>query len=294
MACPNPIPGWFSKNVNPSGKRSVVFNLRDGILDLPVQVPCGKCIHCRLDKAQAWAVRMTHEASLHTENSFITLTYSDENLPKDLGLSVRDTQLFLKKLRKKISPKKIRYFLCGEYGSETFRPHYHAIIFGHDFKDKILFDNKNGHKIYVSEQLDKLWNKGFSTIGDVSFDSAGYVARYATKKILGPSAKDYYGDLQPEFSNMSKRPYGIGEEWFRKYYKDVYPDDFVVMNGRKIQPPRYYDKLLEIIDPELSRLVKAGRIRAQKEKQKNIDSQPSKLSRHKVKLAQSSHLKRGN
>jgi len=196
-------------------------------------------------------MRCLHEAKLHENNCFITLTYSDEHLPNDRSLHYRDFQLFMKKLRKKFGSK-IRFYMCGEYGEKFDRPHFHACIFGFDFPDRKYWKQTgSGSKLYRSEELEKLWKYGFSSIGDVNFESAAYVARYIMKKVTGQGKHDQhykFTDLStgevleklPEFNKMSLKP-GIGYEWFKKYKSDVYPHDYVVINGRKVRPPKYYD-----------------------------------------------------
>lgn len=260
--------------------------------------PCGQCVGCRLDHAKEWAIRCSHEAQMHEENCFITLTYNDENLPKDRSIQKKVIQNFLKKLRKSLSPKQIRYFACGEYGEQTKRPHYHICLFGHDFEDKevLHYDSKRyrktwssgtDHTLYTSESLEKMWGNGFVTIGELTFESAGYVARYCMKKISGstPQAhqmrKEKYGDsLQPEFALMSRMP-GIGKEWIEKYWSDVYPKDFLTIKGIKMQPPRYYDSVYKRKNPESFEKIKAARIVKQDEiDQEEIRETYSKL-RHK-------------
>lgn len=236
-----------------------------------VPIPCGKCIGCRLEKARQWAVRCVHEAQMYPENSFITLTYNNENLPKDRNIQKRDLQLFFKRLRKALSPKEIRYYACGEYGDKMGRPHYHACLFNHDFEDKIMlrtgkvkpsglskFKPTRNHALYTSPVLEKIWKKGFVTIGELTFDSAGYVARYVTKKITGPPAAEHYQGRTPEFALMSRMP-GIGKPWLDKYFTDVYPKDFFTLNGVKNKPPRYYDDLLKKKNPRLHIKLKEAR-----------------------------------
>ena len=188
----------------------------------------------------------------------------------------------MKRLRKKISPKKIRYYVAGEYGKEQKdeetgevidklgRPHYHAIIFGHDFPDKKLHRIQRENKIYRSPTLEKLWPFGFSEIGNVTFASAGYVARYCMKKINGDQSQSHYEkidketgeviDRQPEYNDMSRRP-GIGKEWYDKYGKtDVHQnDEIITRDGKRIKTPKYYDKLLAKVDPETLKNIKECR-----------------------------------
>lgn len=232
--------------------------------------PCGGCIGCRLEKARQWAVRCVHEASLHENNSFITLTYNDENLPSDMSVSKREFQLFMKKLRKAISPTLVRFYACGEYGSKLSRPHYHACLFGYDFDDKVIhsintkgkpkrnISEKHSYKIYRSEQLESIWKKGFSTVGDLTMESAGYVARYCVKKITGEMAPGHYNGKAPEFSLMSRMP-GIGAEWLKKYMYDVYPKDYFTINGIKMGTTIYYDSLMKKLNPDMFAKVKERR-----------------------------------
>lgn len=243
MPCYHPLSAWYSKERNASGKRSIVFGLNEAYKDMPIQLPCGRCIGCRLEKARQWAVRCMHEAKLYEENCFVTLTYDDEHLPKDGGLVPEHFVLFMKRLRKRYGPG-IRFFHCGEYGEKTLRPHHHALLFNHNFADRRELRFHSGEsKLYSSSELDKLWPYGFASIGAVSFESAGYVARYSMKKVYGPGADDWYAGRKPEYLTMSRRP-GIGSEFIKKFRKDIYPSDEMVVNGVVTKPPRYYDDLV--------------------------------------------------
>ncbi len=202
-------------------------------------------------------MRCVHEASLHQDNCFITLTYNDEHLPNDQSVDVRHFQLFMKKLRKKYGPG-IRFFHCGEYGDKYGRPHYHACLFNHDFQDKTLWKTRNGEKLYISPSLSELWGQGFSTTGTLTFSSAAYVARYVTKKInaagpytriiINPKTGEVH-DVAPEYGTMSRGGRtslgGIGRDWIEQYQSETYPSDFIILKGVKMRPPRAYDKLLD-------------------------------------------------
>lgn len=250
MPCYSPLAGYYSRSINPTGKRSIVFNVREAIDDRKVPLPCGQCIGCRLERSRQWAIRCVHEASLYSHNSFITLTYNSSHLPLNNSLNKVEFPLFMKRLRKRFGPN-IRYFHCGEYGERSGRPHYHACLFNFDFRDKVPYKRVNGYTYYTSEVLSELWPQGFSTIGDLTFESAAYVARYVLKKITGPEALDHYtkydrksgeviSERLPEYTTMSRRP-GIGRPWLEKFLTDVYPEDFVVLRGKKLRPPKYYD-----------------------------------------------------
>jgi len=245
---------------------------------MPVKIPCGQCIGCRLEKSRQWALRCSHEATLHQNNCFITLTYNDANLPDNNSLSLNHFQLFMKRLRKKYGSN-IRFYHCGEYGDLNQRPHYHALLFNHDFNDKIHYKTSNENKYYISDSLSTLWPYGFSVVGDLTFESAAYVARYCLKKITGKSADEHYGDLKPEYATMSRRP-GIGQGWFQKFKSSVYPSDFIVKDGQKMKPPKYYDRQLEIIDEKEIRKIKSLRIQSSKKHSK--DNTPARLATREI------------
>lgn len=284
-----------------------MFSKSKGYVDLPVCVACGQCIGCRLERSRQWAIRCVHEAQMYDESAFITLTYDDKHLPEDRGLKKKDFQDFMKRLRKHIEPKKIRFYHCGEYGETTLRPHYHALIFGYDFRDKVDFkDGVNGDRIYTSKTLEDIWGYGFCTVGTVSFESAAYCARYVVKKITGDAAEEHYrrvdaetGEiyhLLPEYTTMSngggkEGKGGLGMEWLRRYGADVYPEGEMVLRGKVMQPPRYYDKLFELDDPKGMRKIKRERARVGIEHVEDQSYERLRV-REKVKKAQVGFLKR--
>ncbi len=225
-----------------------------------------------------------HEAQMHDDNCVITLTYDDPNLPAGGTLIKKDFQLFMKKLRDKIKPNKIRFYHCGEYGeldedigkpqleSRLGRPHYHAVIFGYQFNDLEIFEKKTTGDIYTSPELEKIWGKGFVTVMDLTLKSAGYVARYITKKINGDKKDEHYkkvceitGEIYPvqqEYSTMSNKP-GIAKGWWDKYKGDVFPsDDVIVLSSNSyhhVPTPKYYDNQLEKEQPKLYEIIKQER-----------------------------------
>lgn len=231
-----------------------------GTAGVPIQIPCNRCMGCRIQKVRMWSARMIHESRLYSDNSFITLSYSDAALPPGQTLVKRDVQLFVKRLRKALEPKKIRFFLCGEYGERTFRPHYHGIFFNYWPADAKREGSRDGHAFFSSESLARHWGLGFVDIGNVNADTCQYTAGYITKKITGPRASEHYqridaisGELisvEPEFALMSRRP-GIGRGWIENNLGDIYPADHTVLNGVPAKTPAYYDKVLKAKDPEL-------------------------------------------
>lgn len=257
---------------------------------MPVEVPCGQCIGCRLERSRQWAIRCVHEAQLHSENCFITLTYNNDHLPADGSLDVTHWQKFMKRLRKKYGDG-IRFFHCGEYGHQLGRPHYHACIFGFDFPDKVLWkQSPSGERLYRSASLESLWPFGYSSVGTLTFESAAYVARYIMKKHLGQGADDHYGGKKPEYTTMSRRP-GIAAGWFEKFKGDVYPSDEVILRGKAMKPPKYYDGLYEVLDPDAFEKMKVKRKKSAKIR--SADSTRDRLRvREKVKQSQIQKLVR--
>lgn len=235
------------------------------------QIPCGKCIECRLENARTWAIRCVHEAQIHPDNIFLTLTYRDENLPDKLYK--RDFQLFAKKLRKKITTDFIKQFgklnwsLCdqqqkkdllekikigimyvGEYGDRTKRPHWHAIIFNYAPSDKTYKRSTDtGDQVFTSKTLNDLWANGHTEFGSVTFESAGYVARYSAKKLIHGNDGTHQYDPVPGKSNHQ----AIGKRWLQKYWRDIFNYGQVILpNGQKSTIPRYYEKWLAKNQPE--------------------------------------------
>lgn len=218
-----------------------------------------------------------HEASLHEDNCFVTLTYDDEHLPPDGSLDRAAFPLFMKKLRK---VTKVRYLHCGEYGDTTLRPHYHACLFGFGFPDKVQTGERGGYPVSRSPLLERLWPEGHSEIGSLTFESASYVARYVCKKLsklryargdresflnaqeaLYSRVDPLTGELvqvEPEYATMSRNP-GIGAKWFDKYGSDVFPSDEVVSNGHPAPPPRYYLERLRASDPGAAEQISVRR-----------------------------------
>lgn len=258
MPCTCPIDVWPARPDAES--RRVVYSPQASYAGAKsLRIPCGQCLSCRLARSQDWAVRCVHEAQMHEVSSFITATYSDEHLPSDLSVSKREHELFGKRMRNAFGA--FRFFGAGEYGSHTQRPHYHYLLFGLEFPDRQLWKTTGaGMPLYRSELLEKVWQRGECLIGDVTFESAAYVARYCTKKVNSEErAAEVYarrlvdgnGDVvrewqvEPEFMLMSRRP-GIGSTWFDRFAGDCFPSDFLVVEGRKVAVPGYYlSKLAE-------------------------------------------------
>lgn len=233
---------------------------------------------------------------MHEQSSFLTLTFSDEHLPTDGGVHVRDLQLFMKRLRKAIAPTKVRYYACGEYGDNFGRPHYHVVLFGYGFPDKTIWrKSPSGHELYRSPLLESLWPFGNSEIGTVTAQSGAYVARYVLKKIGGAPADDHYtrphpitGELHrvpPEFALMSSRP-GIAGDWFDKFEGDVFPSDFLVIDARKVPVPKYFSEKLKGRNLDASRLREIDDLTPYRDKRRIESRTPQRVeNRTKERLA---------
>lgn len=234
--------------------RTASFNL-DGSINyskkhhnkqmVPFKLPCGKCVECLLERARDWSIRCLHESKNYAQNAFITLTYAPEHIPKDGKLNHYDFQLFMKRLLRDVKHP-VPFFMCGEYGEETARPHYHACLFGLDFDDKVEErENKHGDTIWSSKKLTEIWGLGHTELGSVTQKSAGYVARYILKK--------QHPDAPQGYQKMS-RTHAIGKSFIEKWYKDifVYSRGSVVLDdGTKTKVPRYYEKWLKKNQPDL-------------------------------------------
>lgn len=221
-----------------------------------IDLPCGQCIGCRMRRASDWELRVMHEASLHADNCFVTLTYGRDLCPPDMGLQHRDYQLFMKRVRKRFAMR-VRYYMCGEYGPVNLRPHYHACLFGVGFREDRTPAGKSGSGsvFYHSAELEALWGYGRVSVQDLTRETAGYCARYIMKKALGEAANAAYvregGVLvKPEYAAMSLKP-GIGAGWFDRFHRDVLPRDYVVSAGVRRRVPRYYDVLGRRMDGQM-------------------------------------------
>ena len=343
MACSSMLKGYVG---NGGG---IVFSKAKSVTKIPMEVPCGQCWSCRLARSREWATRLVKESTNWPEHqrTFITLTYNNENLPEDGSLKVEDYQNFMKSLRYyfsktvdgKLIPPKIKYFHCGEYGEtcktcntsyimhkesksgkqytgcDNFikglgRPHYHAILFGVTFDDLEEYKKtKSGELIYKSETLNQLWAKGFCSVGQVTFESCAYVARYIMKKITGENADLHYqkptgidkttGEVittpvKPEYITMSRNP-AIAKEWAEKYLTDIGKNDSILLERKgqafETQPPRYFLKLLEKSDPIKYEILKSKRrIKKQQNREENTDERS--LIKERLKQIQTKNLTR--
>lgn len=207
--------------------------------EIGVDVPCGKCIQCRIQKRKEWAMRCYHELDSWDKSIFVTLTYKD--LPPNGSISKKDLQKFFKRLRKSLGDRKIRYYASGEYGDRTHRPHYHIIIFGLDFDDVDIIRNAWP---YCDWQA-----LGMKPFGLVEQKSIEYVARYIDKKYYGQLADEIYllHGLEVPFQLCSL---GLGREYVDKNADRLREDQITTVRGQIYSLPRYYLNRLNIMPDE--------------------------------------------
>ncbi|UOF82672.1 replication associated protein [Microviridae sp.] len=231
------------------------------------------CIGCRERRAADWELRIMHEAALYDSNCFVTLTYGRDKLPANQSLCYADFQSFMRRLRWHFKGKEVRFFMCGEYGTENKRPHYHACLFNVAFGDEVpMGRSKSGFLFSDSALLRDLWGHGHVSVQALVRETAGYCSRYIMTKALGKDAKKLLefcdsetGEVlhrSPEFCRMSLKP-GIGARWFDRFGRDLRSGDFVVSGGVQRRIPKYYDKLserrdlAEFEDRKFGRVLKA-------------------------------------
>ena len=282
MPCTSPLNAYMLNGKVIVGKKGI-----DGF-----RLPCNRCMACRVRRTRDWAIRVMHEAQMSDQNSFLTLTYNDkeaDKLPFQSGLDVTHWQKFAKRLR---HHGKFRFLACGEY-TEKGRAHFHAAVLSHSFAhDRYPWKRtKQGHWLYRSPTLESLWKHGYSWIGSLSFDSAAYVAGYVTKKVIGAQQDQDYlnkylrvdkytgevGYVRREFAIMSRNP-GLGKPFFDEFHHDLYPRDYCVINGAKVQVPRYYDSWLQRTNPYMYWYIK------NKRKDRAYDLEPEVLEAHEATL----------
>ncbi|QCQ84943.1 replication initiator protein [Blackfly microvirus SF02] len=285
---------WYPKqtlsNGDPNPEKKLVFRKDKSETGIPLKIPCGKCQGCLLERSRQWAMRCMHEKKMHLDkgSSFLTLTYDDQHLPKDYGLDKEELRLFMHRLRKARYPG-VRFFACGEYGETLQRPHYHLLLFNVSFPDMVRNrDQREGqYAIHTSKELAKLWPFGQNFIGEVTFDSCAYVARYIAKKLKSRDLVLADGRTitrDPEFTLMSLRP-GLGTAYYEKYGHEIHTHDSVVMRGHEVSPPRFYDDKLRKSDPARYEEIKKLRRRRIMKLSKSDNTQARLRVREIVSLA---------
>lgn len=244
--CYRPIPAFRR------GDGSVSFSeSADDVSSLRVR--CGRCVGCRMITARSWAIRCWHESLLHDVSSFVTLTYNDDNCDSEKSLDHRDCQLFIKRLRKRCD---VRFFLCGEYGPRTLRPHYHALLFG----------------VSPELPLEDIWGLGFVTSELVTPARVSYVTGYVIKDSPVPKGR------RKPYRQMSRRP-GIGADFFERYRGD-FRKDFAVWCGKEVALPVYYRRRM---DPELLEELDFARFSRRFD---NIDETVDRMRPEREKVAE--------
>lgn len=295
MACTRPKWGWTT----PEGWTA---NPNKGARYPTQPIACGKCLGCRQDRAREWAIRIVHEAQMHECAWFVTLTYDNEHLPPFASLRLDDvTKDFVKKLRNDNRGREISYFVHGEYGPETMRPHYHMIIFGLPIDDLKRTQSASKGAQYQSAKITETWGRGFVTISEVTPANAAYACGYVVEKQTRAEEKELLrrcdsttGEeryVAPERLRVSTRP-GVGKRWIAKYWRDVYPWDNVIVNGKPCKPPRYYDRWLEKNHPQMWAQVQDQRMENFKPENVRPERLEAKEAKYEQKVSRQSVLKK--
>lgn len=307
MSCSHPLIA-FVRGVKDNGKKDLVFaNDRLSYMKDPVsgrilfdrlEIPCGQCLGCRLQYSRQWADRCMMELEDHESAYFITLTYSDEfiNQANQIGRTRRyysdpetgeakvslslckdDLQRFFKRLRYHQGP--VRYYACGEYGDNSKRPHYHAIVYDLNIPD-LRFYKFSGLKdrYYNSDFLQKVWTDngvpcGHVVIGKVTWETCAYTARYVMKKAKGITSDIYdVFNMEPEFVVMSRRP-GIGKAYYDRHYEQFlnYGETYISTDSGSVncKTPRYFKEKLDLDFHDAYQEIRERSVRAAKD---NLDS----------------------
>lgn len=280
MPCANPIRAYRAATGGP-----LLFNApnthKGATTYTALDIPCGYCILCRDEQARQTAVRIYHESMSWIENSFVTLTYNDENLPLHGSLDYSHLVKFWKRLRKHVG--ELRYYAVGEYGDRTLRPHYHACLFGHAFIQDRIIVQTTPHLLWKSPILDEIWGHGEVKVGALNFQTARYTASYVTKKLR---SKQRYVRIDPETGELvpvtQPRAFmsrNIGKDWWITYGHQLKDHDRVIINGKKQKPPRAYDKWLAEKDENKLKEIKQKR-KAQAQKTTPIQNRARAQNAH--------------
>lgn len=244
---------------NPDGGRPVFSysrGTREGLREL--KLPCGKCPECMKDYYTMWATRGSRELSQWDSSLFITLTYDEKHLPKNNSLDKGEIQRFIKRVKHHFGSTKsnpIRQTYCGEYGEKTRRPHYHCVLYNLDFADKRKhYLSPQGHQVYTSDTLTRLWGNGIAEFGYATPASIAYLYKYILKKKsrkekTEPLYIERDGityEVEHEFIESSRNP-GIGA-FLRD--SDSIKKGYLSVNGVRKKLPKYYLEHLKKTDPE--------------------------------------------
>jgi len=260
MACENPIPAHRPAN---GGPVSFTGPKKNGHAWIAIQLPCGYCILCREEQARQQAVRITHEANMWDENSFITLTYADKHLPPHGSLNYDDLEKFWKRLRKRYG--RLRYYAVGEYGDQTLRPHYHACVFGQAFTEARIMLRDVPNALWTSPFLQDAWGLGNVSVGALNFQTAAYTASYVVKKLRSKQKyvriDEQTGELIPVQQPKARMSRNIAKSWWLKHGDYVTNHDFVVIGGKRQKPPKAYDRWLGEVNKEKIEKIKEQRMK---------------------------------
>lgn len=285
MSCDFPKKAYFVQ-----GRSQPVFSRPSGHSGASILVRCWQCLGCRLWVRADWQTRCMLEARMHEHNTFVTCTYDDEHLPKDLDVSLVESQLFVARLRKAVGSP-LTFMSLGEYGDRTARPHYHYTVFGLKAENLALFSAKRGNCLYRSASLEAVWGRGNVLVAEATPQTMAYVAGHQLKDLVNVRERQRTGyelvdvntgELRKRrvpFRTQSNRP-AIGKRWFDEFWRDVFvaQDGTVILNGERRAAPRYFWRLLEKQQPELFAKLWAERVLFAESEQFRKEQTPQRLA----------------
>lgn len=266
----------------------------DIVISEYIEVPCQLCESCRLEYAKQWMQRCMLEQKQWQFNEMVTLTYNDEHLPKKEGIDPKtgevlevstlckeDVKKFNKDLRRywkyHYGEDNIRFYMCGEYGDQKGRPHYHILFFNLNIRDKEFHKySDEGFPLYSSKILEEIWGRGWVQINEVNESTCAYVARYILKKQKGKGSKEWYEAMGkvPEYTNGSRKP-GIGYDYYADHKDEIYEHDKMVLGTSKgaqqIKPSKYYDRLFDVDEHDTMELIKKRRKELAEQRQATLN-----------------------
>ena len=294
MGCNYPRYAWYGPRNPETGKLKPVFHEEASTMLGSFELPCGKCAGCKAQYRQDWSTRCYCEAKARETSCMINLTYKTNHFPGGKPhVSKEDIRGFIKRLRRAVDRRKpgtrISYLVVSEYGPKTGRPHYHGIIFGWEFPDIELDPEptQKGNRMFKSELCERIWKKGRCRIGTAD---TGEAAKYCMD-YLGKESSQWIGvDGRPDQFKMQSTCPAIGRTYYERWGKDIYPDDFIVIDGIKTPVPRVFDKWYEEDDPEGYARIKRKR-NAEAIRRADRENRPERRKAREVIMKQKAERK---
>lgn len=246
---------WHGELTGNGRKKLIPYRISE--TDEEILLPCGRCSSCRVNKSREWAVRCVCEAKSHENNYFLTLTIDDDHLKDSCGnIGVKnlmfaptacmdDLTAFVKRLRADQDyhhDNRLKWFGCTEYGDSSNRPHGHMILFGPILDDLKPWTKSGSNWLYRSEYLESKWKQGNILVGEMTAESAQYVAKYCSK--VTDEYKKSCEELGVEVPKlrMSRNP-GIGIEYLKHHRLQILNDNGIYIHGKLVPIPEYWKEM---------------------------------------------------